>query len=243
MTAPPLTLMALLRWDRVRHLLPADAGSVVEVGCGQGAVGYRLAARANSYLGLEPDEQSHAVAAARLARLGRGAVRRGGIEALGATETFDLLCAFEVIEHIEDDRGALAAWLRHVRPRGHVLLSTPAYQSRFGVSDETVGHFRRYEPEQLAELLTTSGLCDVEVCLYGMPLGYALEAVRNRVLARRAVATGATMAERSGGSGRLFQPERPLTATAMVAAVAPFRLVQRAFPRRGVGLVARARVP
>jgi SAM-dependent methyltransferase len=225
--------MARLRYDRIAALLPRDARSILEIGCGEGSVGHRLASRYD-YVGVEPDAQSCAVAQSRIGS--RGEVRCGDVSLLGESR-FDVVCAFEVLEHIEDDRAALTSWLSHVRPGGHLLLSVPAYAARFGTSDEVVGHYRRYEPEALRLLLSTVGLTDIQIVLYGAPLGYALESVRNRLLARRA--TSASQADRTASSGRLLQPRNPWVASATAVGVTPFALLQRAFPTRGVGIVAR----
>lgn len=251
MTLPPLTAGAWLRWDVVERLLP-PARTVLEIGCGQGGVGARLATRAD-YLGVEPDQASSATARSRMARLGRGEVRAGLVEdVVEPGRTFDLVCAFEVLEHIEDDAAALTSWLTRVRPGGWLMLSTPAYQNRFGPSDEMVGHFRRYEPQSMVELLAGHGLEDVELVVYGAPLGYALEMARNAVGRRRlACETGRSVGAHQGGSvpamvartsrsGRLLQPGAALGLLTR-AGTAPFRVLQRRHPNSGTGLVALAR--
>ena len=57
----PLTPNAWLRFDVIERLLPAGVTDVLEIGCGQGALGVRLADRFD-YLGVEPDGSSFAVA-------------------------------------------------------------------------------------------------------------------------------------------------------------------------------------
>jgi SAM-dependent methyltransferase len=241
---PPLAFNAWLRYDVVQRLLPPDVRDVLEVGCGQGSLGARLSRR-YGYLGVELDPVSYEVAAARVAAAGgTGEVRQGDLSLLDPAERFDLVCAFEVLEHIEDDRAALADWVDRLRPGGWVLLSTPAYQHRFGPADEMAGHFRRYDPAVMAERLRAAGLVDVEVVLYGMPLGYLLEAARNAVGRRRQARTEETgIAERTSGSGRLLQPNSRRAGLVTQLGTAPFRRIQRFFPGRGPGLVARGRLP
>ena len=233
---PALTPMARLRYDRIHALMPPLARTVLEIGCGEGAVGYRLA-RSYQYVGLEPDAQSCAVAQQRIGE--RGEVRCGDTTVV-AGEQFDVVCAFEVLEHLDRDRQALKGWLDHVRSGGHLLVSVPAHASRFGASDEFVGHYRRYHPDGLRSLLEDIGLTDVRISLYGAPLGYLLESVRNRLLARRM--TEASQADRTAASGRLLQPRNALVGAATALAVAPFAVAQRAFPSHGVGIVARGRL-
>ena len=256
MALPSLTPNAWLRWDVVSRMLPAEARTVLEVGCGQGSMGARIAARSADYLGVEPDGSSCTVAAARIASVGVGEVRQGIVpDVVEPGRTFDLLCSFEVIEHIEDDLGALKAWTDLVRPGGWVLLSTPAWADRYGPSDAMVGHFRRYDPAVFAALLRNAGLVDEQVTVYGAGLGHVLENARNVIGARRLRKAGkpvpkgaptgldpSTMAELTAGSGRLFQPPAALAA-ATQALTAPFRLAQRQFPTRGTGLVGLARKP
>lgn len=254
-TLPSLTPNAWLRWDVVSRLLPPAAQTVLEIGCGQGSMGTRIAATTD-YLGVEPDPASCAVAQSRIAALGRGEVRLGLMDdVVEPGRTFDLVCSFEVIEHIEDDVTALKGWVERVRPGGWVLLSTPAFAHRYGPSDAMVGHFRRYDPPVFGRLLRDAGLVDEQVIVYGAGLGNVLENARNVIGARRLRKAGkpvpkgspagldaATMAELTSGSGRLFQP--PAAAgTAVKYATAPFRALQRRFPERGTGLVALARRP
>jgi SAM-dependent methyltransferase len=252
---PPLSPNGWLRWEVVSRLLPPPDPelSVLEVGCGQGGFGARLA-QDYAYVGVEPDATSSSVAAQRLAEAGgRGEIRRGDLSVLADGETFDLVCAFEVIEHIEDDHEAMRSWAQRVRPGGSLIVSTPAWQRRFGAADEMVGHFRRYDPPVLSDLLASAGLIDVELVHFGAPLGYLLEAGRNAVGRRRLAKAGGTggadgsaaetMAARSDASGRTLQPSTSVTATAARLGTVPFRRLQRAFPGRGPGLVARARRP
>ena len=243
---PALSPNAWLRWDVVSRLLlsAVEPGcDVLEVGCGQGGFGVRLAQRYR-YVGVEPDPLSYEVARSRVEITGRGEVRHGDLSALTPDERFDLVCAFEVIEHIEDDQQALNEWAQRLRPGGTLLLSTPAYQSRFRAADEMVGHFRRYDPLVLRNKLAAAGLVDIELRHFGAPLGYVLEAGRNAVGRRRlARLEGADMTTRSHGSGRLLQPSKRKTAAAAQYGTWPFRRLQRAFPNRGPGLIAAARKP
>jgi SAM-dependent methyltransferase len=229
-------------------LLPDGARAVLEVGCGQGGFAVRLVQQRHyaGYVGLEPDPASYAAASARLAAAGGdGEVRNGDLSVLAPDERFGLVCAFEVLEHIEDDEKALMEWVGHLQPGGWLLISTPAFQHRMGTWDELVGHFRRYDPPSMAQLLRSVGLTDVRVERYGGSLGYVLEAARNFVGRRRLAARGAasSMADRTAGSGRRLQPTSTLQGTLTRVGSAPFRLLDRAIPGHGPNLVAMGRLP
>jgi SAM-dependent methyltransferase len=239
----PLAPNAWLRYDAFVRMLPPGIHDVLEVGCGRGGFGARLAQRYN-YLGLEPDPTSFAVAQGRIAALGRGEVRNEFVEALGDDERFDLVCAFEVLEHIEDDAGALKSWMTRLRPGGYFMMSVPAHQHRFSDADTMAGHFRRYDPPKLDALLRSVGFAEVDLRLYGVPLGYVLEAGRNALGRRKVAATpNMTIEERTATSGRLFQPSSAASAMVTRWGTAPFRVLQRGFRTKGTGLLAKARLP
>lgn len=92
-----------------------------------------------------------------------------------ASESFDLVTAFDVLEHIEDDRQATMHLARALRPGGEMLVHVPRdrWLTRDGVvhrvPDEEAwrinpGHVRQgYSPEGLTDLLTGSGLVVKEV--------------------------------------------------------------------------------
>lgn len=239
---PPLPPGAALRWDVVRRLLPAGAHDLLEVGCGQGAFGARLSRLVPNYVGIEPDPTSYEVARRRVGE--HGEVRPLRTDELPDGELFDVVCAFEVLEHLEDDVAALAEWVARLRPGGTLLVSTPALAARMGPWDEMVGHFRRYDAPVMIAALRAAGLVDVEVRQYGFPLGHALEGARNAV-ARRRIAAGivAGMEDRTASSGRQLQPSRRAAALAVQAGTAPFLRLQHRFPSRGIALVASARRP
>ena len=240
--AVPLALNAWLRWDTVRRVLPSgrQLGDVVEVGCGQAGFGVRLASRSDSYRAYEPDRDSFDIADRRLANVPTASIENRMLPSADEPSA-DLVCAFEVLEHIDDDVGALAAWSRWVRPGGLLIISVPAHQHRFGPWDTAVGHFRRYGRSDLTTLLENTGFHVETVFAYGFPLGYALEWVRDRLAPPD---DQESYVERTGKSGRLFQP-RPWMRWATQLATLPFRILQRPFASSnlGTGWVAVARRP
>ena len=246
MSPPPLPLNAWLRFDFVQRILRTlgrEVTSVLEVGAGAGAVGVRLALDYD-YTAVEPDADAFERAASRLRAIGRGEIVLGDVSALAPDAVFDLLCSFEVLEHLEDDVSALTEWRRRVREGGWILVSAPAHRHRFGPHDRIVGHHRRYDPEDMAQLLEAAGFVDPVVLTSGFPLGYALEVGRNAIGRLASTPSSASMEQQTAASGRWLQPPDGIGwLTAGISA--PFRVLQRPFARTrlGTGIVALATAP
>ena len=104
----------------------------------------------------------------RLHEQGASAVH-GMIGALPCRDaSFDLICALDILEHVADDRAALAELARVATPGASVLLSVPLHPEAWTAFDEFVGHCRRYEPTQILALLRQHGFHLEHSAIYGM---------------------------------------------------------------------------
>jgi SAM-dependent methyltransferase len=247
MTKTPLSLAPLPPNARMRWAIASPAvellapTSILEIGCGQGAFGARLASGSANYLAVEPDPASFAVARSRIAAAG-GEIIHGTDAAVPMDRRFDLVCAFEVLEHLEDDIAALLEWREHLSDRGSLMVSVPAFQERFNQWDSHVGHYRRYSPEDMNLVMEKAGLKVSQIVVYGWPLGYLLEKVRGFVASRNSTAANGPfdpedMRARTAGSGRILQP-KAFAGKVLSSATVPFTWLQRARPDAGTGLVA-----
>jgi SAM-dependent methyltransferase len=100
---------------------------------------------------------------------------RGGNVVLGqvtalpfAAGAFDLVCALDIIEHVDDEDGALSELSRVTRTDGVLMISTPLHPSRWTPFDDLVGHKRRYEPPRLIAKLSEHGLSVERSAVFGM---------------------------------------------------------------------------
>ena len=111
------------------------------------------------------------ISAAAMARFrARGAATAiGVINALPfADQTFDLVCSFDIVEHVDDDETALAELSRVCAPGGTLLLSVPLHEAAWTAFDDFVGHRRRYEPQDLANKLRRHGFDIERSAVFGM---------------------------------------------------------------------------
>jgi SAM-dependent methyltransferase len=75
-----------------------------------------------------------------------------------ADETFDVVSAFDVIEHCASEDAAIAELARTLAPGGRLLLSVPAYSWAWTHHDVQAGHYRRYTRRRLVAAVERSGL-------------------------------------------------------------------------------------
>lgn len=82
--------------------------------------------------------------------------------------SFELVCAFDIIEHIEGDEAVMAELARVACPGASLLLSVPIHMAAWTAFDDFVGHYRRYEPHALLALLARHGFAVQRSAVHGM---------------------------------------------------------------------------
>lgn len=94
---------------------------------------------------------------------GLGFVKKGDVRDLPfIDDSFDVIFATDIIEHIDDDLQALAEIRRVLKPGGKAILMVPAFQALWGVQDRISHHKRRYRLREFARKLKSSGLMVVD---------------------------------------------------------------------------------
>ncbi len=72
-----------------------------------------------------------------------------------ANNSYDLVCAFDVIEHVKDDAKAVAEMVRVCKPNGWIVVTVPTFMSLWGQHDVINHHYKRYVMPELVQLFNT----------------------------------------------------------------------------------------
>jgi SAM-dependent methyltransferase len=128
---------------------------VLEVGCGTGIVLAHLQRLfpAGRVVGMDLFEEGLNFARRRF----QGTLIQGDIFQTSFEQPFDLIGAFDVIEHLDEDENLLKRFWQLLRPGGHLILTVPAHLSLWSYFDEVAGHRRRYSPLELKRKLASAG--------------------------------------------------------------------------------------
>jgi len=144
--------------------LPQNA-KILEVCCGTGG-NLEMLAEFGEVSALEMDENARSIAAQKTNN--RYDIRAGHCpdKIPFAEQRFDLICMFDVLEHIEHDTETLVALKQLLTPNGRLLLTVPAYQWLYGAHDEFLHHKRRYTAAQLYKKIVVTGLQPVKISYF-----------------------------------------------------------------------------
>jgi SAM-dependent methyltransferase len=149
--------------DLVKQVQINEAPLILDVGCGTGATACALGALGRV---VAVDFSMAALQACR--RRGLAHLVRSRAELIPlSSESADVIVATDVLEHLDDDHGALREFHRLLKPGGHAVITVPAYQFLWSEHDLALMHKRRYTPRQLGERTSRAGFRQVN-------LGYAL---------------------------------------------------------------------
>jgi SAM-dependent methyltransferase len=186
-------LAALIR----REVRPPSNAAILEIGCGTGHNLPMLGAFGHVDA-LELDEEARTIAERRLGRT----IMSSPLPELAGVPTrhYDLVGAFDVIEHIDDDRAAVDSIAATLKPGGKFVITVPAHQWMWSAHDTVNHHKRRYSKAALRRLIEAS------------PLKLEKTGYFNSLLFPVAVAERLSSKARGKDDADLRLPARPLNA-------------------------------
>ena len=134
--------------------LPANA-RILEIGCGTGH-NLPMLAQFGEVDAIEIDEAARDIASVRLGK----PVGEAPLPELTGVErgAYDMVAVLDVVEHIEDDVGALKAMAECLKPGGAILIAVPAHQWMWSAHDVVNHHKRRYSKATLDAAIKQAGL-------------------------------------------------------------------------------------
>lgn len=138
-----------------RKVALPPAPRILEIGCG---TGHNLAMLSGfgAVDAIEIDDHSRGIASKRLGR-DVGASPLPALDGV-ADNHYDLIAILDVLEHVEDDRAALQAIAKRLRPGGTILITVPQFPWMWSGHDVANHHFRRYTKATLRTVISDAHL-------------------------------------------------------------------------------------
>ena len=133
-----------------------DAENFIEIGCGTGFV-LSGVATAKPWLRLSGSEISIAGLAFASRRIPSADFFQMDARAIPFVDEFDVMGAFDVLEHIEEDQVVLGQMHRAIRPGGGILLTVPQHDFLWSCMDKHSCHVRRYAAHELVDKVSAAG--------------------------------------------------------------------------------------
>lgn len=173
------SLRYLLRRERINQIMnQLSKGKLLEIGCATGALLIELSQKGFICTGVETSKRALNKAKIISGSLNADVNLLSKLEYAPQNE-FDIVCAFDVLEHIERDFEAIESWKSKLKPGGSLILSVPAHKKRWGAGDIWAGHYRRYERSDLIDLLAANNLILEHMECYGFPIANITELLGN----------------------------------------------------------------
>jgi len=157
----------VIRTKCILKLLSSSPKYFLEIGCGIGDFLRVLENLGWSGIGIDISP--------RATKIAKNKITSNNICVYHATKVrsykkIDCLFALEVLEHIENDKEMILEWENYLSEDSKIIISVPAHKRKWTKHDNLAGHFRRYEKNELIELMDSVDLKVEKIINYGFPI-------------------------------------------------------------------------
>ena len=170
----------LIKWLAHRHF--PDRGALLEIGCGTGYVLKMLREELQGWSITGSEARTDGFRFAQQRTDPSVQFQQIDATALPYRAEFDVIGAFDVIEHIDDDIAALREIHAALKPDGLLIASVPQHKFLWSRYDEIGHHFRRYEMPELRRRLEETGFRIIETTSFNallLPLLWLSRSLRS----------------------------------------------------------------
>lgn len=162
-----------------RHIKLQEDCKVLDIGCGSGLMLNALDQLAETS-GMDMSDEAIQFSQ----EIFRGPIKQGWLpdNVPFPNESFDLITALDVVEHIDDDIGSLKAIRHLLKPSGKAIITVPAFMFLWSSFDDMNEHKRRYTLPELRQKLNNAGFQIEKISYFNFllfPLVYLVRKLNN----------------------------------------------------------------
>lgn len=173
------------RWifDNIKNFIGQD---VLEIGCGTGNITDYILEKNRGITGIEIDHTFACTAKKKYRNNKAVKIIHGDFLKLKSLKRnhYDTVITLNVLEHIKNDSLALAKMYASLKKGGTAVMLVPAMRFAYGTLDKELGHFRRYEKDDMEKLYNENGFKPGKM-FYMNFIGAFAWAFNSRILGRK----------------------------------------------------------